>query len=75
MQDTPMDDWPAYNDLTQRESYIILAYRRLLEDHKLINNQATDGMLDFMGAATMSTLALSNFLGTLQRHLVDELKS
>ena len=75
MNEYPMDDLPSYNDLTEREKYIIIAYRRLLEDHKLINTQAEEGMLDFFGAASMSTLSLSSFVNVLQRHLVDELKN
>ena len=73
--DVPLDDVPSYNDLTQHESYLILAFRRLLDDHKLIDMQATEGMLDYIGAANMSGLSLQQFMGLVQRYLVDELRN
>ena len=75
MNDTPLDDVPSYNDLTQHESYLILAFRRLLEDHKLIDIQASEGMLDYSGAANMSVLSMQQFYGLVQRYLVDELRN
>ena len=75
MNDTPLDDVPSYNDLTQHESYLILAFRRLLDDHKLIDTQATEGMLDYSGAANMSVLSMQQFYGLVQRYLVNELKN
>ena len=74
MNDTPLDDVPSYNDLTQHESYLILAFRRLLDDHKMIDMQATEGMLDYSGAANMSVLSMQQFYGLVQRYLVDELR-
>ena len=74
MNDTPLDDVPSYNDLTQHESYLILAFRRLLEDHKMIDTQATEGMLDYSGAANMSVLSMQQFYGVVQRYLIASIK-
>ena len=74
MNDTPLDDVPSYNDLSQHESYLILAFRRLLEDHKMIDMQATEGMLDYSGAANMSVLSMQQFYGLVQRYLVASIK-
>ncbi len=69
----PLDDQPSYNDLTEQERYVIIAFRRLVDDHKLIDKQVGD-WLEPSGATTMSALALSEFFGTLQRHLIDAIK-
>lgn len=70
----PLDDLPGYNDLTDREKYIVIAFRTLVEDHKSINQQVGD-WLEPHQATAMSALSISNFIGTLERHLMDELRN
>ena len=74
VMDTPLDDMPGYGDLTDQERWVILAYRRLKDDYKLVDTQAKEGMLDTQGATAHAILATQSFLGTVHRHLVEEMK-
>lgn len=74
MEDTPLDDMPGYRDLTDTERWVILAYRRLKEDYRMINDQAKDGMLDELGATKHGVLASTTFIGAIHRYVVQEMK-
>lgn len=73
-QDMPLDDMPGYGDLSDTERWIVLSYRRLLDDYKLIDVQAKEGMLDFNGAATHAAIASKTLMESVHRHLVEEMK-
>lgn len=70
----PLDDMPGYSDLTDTEKWAVLAYRRLKEDYRLINQQAKEGMLDNAGASSHAILATTTFVGAIQRYVVKEMK-
>ena len=74
IEDMPLDDMPGYSDLTDTERWVVLAYRRLKEDYRLINQQAKEGMLDNMGATSHAILASTTFVGAIQRYVVQEMK-
>ena len=72
-QGMPLDDMPGYGDLSDTERWIVLSYRRLLDDYKLIDVQAKEGMLDYNGAVTHAAIASKTFMESIHRHLVDEM--
>jgi len=69
-----MDDLPGYTELTDQERWVVLAYRRFKDDYKLIDTQARDGMLDNTGAVSHAMLAAQSFMGSVQRHLIEEIR-
>ena len=69
-----MDDVPGYGDLTDTERWVVLAYRRLKDDYKMINEQAKEGMLDNVGASNHAILASTTFITAIQRYVVKEMK-
>lgn len=64
------DQLPQTEDLTENERWVVLAYRRLVEDTKMVKYQAEDGMLNTLGALSMTMLATRTFMDTVNRHVI-----
>jgi hypothetical protein len=68
-----MEELPAV-EVSDNEKWIVLAYRRYLEDNQMIQHQLEDGMLDGMGAVKMGSMATTSFFNTVTRTLMKDLE-